>query len=94
MNRFRRREPNAEKGAAAGCILDRDVAAVGLHETLDDAKPEPRAVTGAAVGAPEAFEDVFAILRRDARAAVADADLRAWTRGDFDWSVPRRVYQR
>ena len=72
------RQPDREAGALAHGALHRHRAAVQLGEELDHGQPEPRALElsrQAAVDLTERLEEVLQPLRRDADAAVGDADL-------------------
>src|SRR5689334_25298756 len=64
----------SELGAATGGAADRDGAAVGLDDALDDVQPEAGAAALAAP--PEAGEDAVHGLLRDAGTFVATRDSR------------------
>src|SRR5690606_2899789 len=65
----------SELGAAARSAADRDGAAVGLDDALDDVQTEARPAALAAP--PEAGEDTVHGLLRDAGTLVAHGDRRA-----------------
>src|SRR5579884_4230029 len=66
----------AEGRALTEGALDRDRAALRLHELLDDVQPQPAAIlVAAALAAVEALEDAVELLRRDTDPGVGDGDL-------------------
>src|SRR4051794_4372780 len=65
----------SDLGPPAGGAADRDGAAVGLDDALDDVEPEAGATALAAP--PEAGEDAVHGLLRDAGTLVAHRDRRA-----------------
>src|SRR3954469_7084848 len=69
------RQFDPEAGAAAGRVGGRHASGVGSDDAVDDGQAEPRArfaAHPAALGAPEALEDVVAVAVGKARAVVAD----------------------
>src|SRR4029077_16206590 len=76
-----------------------DPAIVGLHQMLDDGKPEAGApvIPGAGgIGTVEPLEDAGEMLRADPGAGIPDLDDHALARRgrpDGDRSPPRRVAQ-
>ena len=75
-----RREDEPEGRALAGLARDVELAAVTLHDVLDDRQPEPGAAglaRAAAVDAIEALGQPREMLAGDAAAAVDDGDLAA-----------------
>src|SRR6185312_12020603 len=82
-------EPEAEERAAAGRLLGGDAAAVRLRHLAHDRETEARARQRARRGrAIEAVEHVYAVVRRDAGAVVAHAQLAVRER-----DVDRRTFR-
>ena len=66
-----------ERAAAAGLAVDAHEAAVAAHHVIDDREPEAgalRARPGVGLDAIELAEDLALQPRRDADAAIGDAD--------------------
>src|SRR5258705_6805091 len=83
-------EREREASPSARLALDANPAAMGLDDPLRDREPEADAGTRGLPRLPEAVEDVWEVLGRDARAGVADRELdRGVTSGhaDLDPSV-------
>src|SRR5919108_1569679 len=68
----RSREPDAERGAAARRLLDADVAAHRLDQTLDDRETEAEPLTAHRVEPLEAIEHALPVRLRHASAGVED----------------------
>src|SRR5215831_9370459 len=90
-------EGEGEDGAAVIFALDRDLAAVGLDDMLDDGEAQARAAGLARAGlvhAVETFEDARQVLGHDADAGVGRVDGYAVLpalRRDVDAPAARRV---
>src|SRR6266571_695150 len=75
----RQRDGEVERRPVANCALDAELAAVHLHDLLNDRQPEPSPgdrLGRAAAHAAEALEDVDDLVRRDAKPGVGNGDQR------------------
>src|SRR5436309_1155181 len=69
-----RRQSKHEPAAAAGCILDPDSPAVRFDSQLAEGQAQPDASPFDSLDLYEFLKDVFALLRRDARAIIGHCD--------------------
>src|SRR5262245_20552402 len=91
------REVKRERAAASGLAVDAHEAVVAPHHVVDDGEPEARALrarAGVGLNPEELREDLALEPRRDADAAVAnadDAEVAGARDLDLDLAVLRRV---
>src|SRR4051812_27626604 len=69
-----RRKGEMERAALPGPALCPHLAAVGFDDALRDEQPEPHASPVIFLNLPEALEDAFELILRDARAGIADGE--------------------
>ena len=75
VDQSRARQAHDEGRAAAGCVLDPELATVALHEGSRDREPDARARRVARTfAAHELREHVLALRGRDPRAVILEAD--------------------
>src|SRR3982751_367388 len=77
-------QPQGEDRAAAGPLVDRDVAVVRLGDAGDDGEAEPAAFGLVAIAPPEAAEDRFPVGQGHARPVVEHAHDAALRHLDLD----------
>src|SRR5258708_21687668 len=69
-----RRQSKHEPAAAAGCILDPDSPAVCFDSQLAEGQAQPNASPFDSLDLYEFLKDMFALLRRSARAIIGHGD--------------------